>query len=109
MIKEIIIKGEPKKFSFGLGFLGEMFEKEDTDFTSFDALEKTNPFKTTLIKMTYSYNYANELDISKKELEEMMGDEYMNVSLWFNRTYNSCMRKGVPVDETKKKVTKITK
>lgn len=107
MIKEILIKGELKKFSFGLGFLGELFDGLGIDFMEFDAISAKNPMKYTPIKMQYSYNYANETNISIKEMLEMLDEDMFNPAIAeFNKFWQESLTKNVPTqEEPKKKVT----
>lgn len=107
MIKEIEINGKLEKFSFGLGFLGEMLEKENIGFIEFDEQQSINPFKWLSLKMKHSYNYANDTDLSTKEVISLFDEDLLHPAIEkFNIFFAESMFKNVPEQDDEKK-TKI--
>ena len=52
------IGGEDRVFYFGLGFLGNLLEAENIEFTEIDEKIKQNPFKWIPLIMYYSCAYG---------------------------------------------------
>lgn len=104
MIKEIEINGKKEKFSFGLGFLGDMLFKLDVGWLKFDEMQAENPFKWTPIKMMHSYNYANETDVSERDFLDMLDNDIHNPAIEkFNIFFLESLTKNVPTQEKKTK------
>jgi hypothetical protein len=104
----INIGGQDRKFAFGLGYFGEMLEILGVGFIEFDELQSKNPFKYTPIKMACSFNYANETDISSKEVLKWLNDDIHHPAISeFNKHYIDSLVKNVPVTEKKTKVRQV--
>ena len=111
MIREIEINGKKEKFSFGLGYLGDMLFKLNMGFIEFGKVSDENPFKYTPIKMMHSFNYANNSEITEKDMVEMLesdGGMFSSAIEQFNICWMESMTKNVPISDNqdKKKVKK---
>ena len=111
-MKEITLKlgNEDRTFYFGLGFLGNLLEKENIGINEIDEKLVNNPFKWMPLIMYYSlawgYTRRNEFipfdtfDVSEWIDEVGMDD---TVIIDFFNAFRQSLIKDVPTD--KKKVT----
>jgi hypothetical protein len=110
---ELELGGEKRTFYFGLGFLGNLLEKENISIGEIDQKIIDNPFKWMPLIMYYScafgYNRKNEnppfdvFDIT--EWVDEAGIDGTIVIDFFN-AFRQSLVKDVPQTNDKKKVTK---
>lgn len=107
------IGGEDRTFYFGLGFLGNLLEKENIQFHEIDEKTKGNPFKWIPLIMFYScsfgYSRKNEFapfdafDVA--EWIDEVGIDGSVVSDFFT-AFRESLTKDVPEAKKKVRVTK---
>lgn len=108
------IGGEYRDFYFGLGFLGNLLEKENISMNEIDSKLIENPFKWIPLIMFYSASFGftrkNEFatfdafDVAEW-IDEVGMDSEVIVS--FFNAFKQSLTKDVPIQpEVKKKVTK---
>lgn len=111
---ELELGGEKRMFYFGLGFLGNLLEKENVGINEIDEKLINNPFKWMPLIMYYSlafgYTKRNEFvpfdafDVTEW-IDEIGIDDTVVVD--FFTAFRQSLVKDVPVTkEVKKKVTK---
>lgn len=129
------IGGQDRVFYFGLGFLGNLLETENIEFHEIDEKIKSNPFKWMSLIMYHSlaYGYIREnkdVVFSKFDVSDWIDDceeyETIEVEIFNQETFitdkikqqikapvnkfftafRQSLVKNVPVDTSKKKVTK---
>lgn len=110
---ELEIGGEKRTFYFGIGFLGELLDKEGVSVGDIDTKIASNPFKWMPLIMYYSlawgYVRKNEKPLfdafSVAEWVDELGLE-STVVIDFFKAFRQSLVKDVPEQEDKKKVTK---
>ena len=109
----LTIGGEERIFYFGLGFLGNLLEKENINMTDIDAELTSNPFKWIPRIMYHScaYGYIRKNEFAPFDafsVSEWIDDVGMDseVVKSFFTAFNQSLTKDVPEDKTKKKVIK---
>lgn len=110
---ELEFGGNKRTFYFGLGFLGNLLEKENVGIGEIDAKLINNPFKWTPLIMYYSlawgYIRKNErpdfdvFDVTEW-IDEIGIDDTVIVD--FFTAFRQSLTKDVPVQEDKKKARK---
>ena len=110
---ELELGGEKRTFYFGLGFLGNLLEKENVGIGEIDDKLINNPFKWMPLIMYYSlawgYTRKNNFvpfdvfDVTEW-IDEVGIDDTIVVD--FFSAFRQSLTKDVPVTENKKKVTK---
>lgn len=111
---ELNLGGEKRTFYFGLGFLGNLLEKENIGINEIDEKLINNPFKWMPLVMYYSlawgYTRRNEFipfdtfDVTEW-IDEIGIDD--TVIIDFFTAFRQSLTKDVPENkEVKKKVTK---
>jgi hypothetical protein len=116
-MKKINLKigGEYRDFYFGLGFLGNLLEKENIGINEIDEKLVNNPFKWMPLIMYYSlsFGYTRKGDFAPFDsfdvaewIDEIGMDDTVIVD--FFTAFRQSLTKDVPKDkeEGKKKVTK---
>ena len=100
-------------FYFGLGFLGNLLEKENIEMNEIDAKIAQNPFKWIPLIMFYSAAYGftrrNEFaDFDAFDVAEWIDEVGMEneVVISFFTAFRNSLVKDVPEDKSKKKVIK---
>lgn len=97
------------EFSFGLGFLGELFDETGLDIHEVAKKVTTNPFKMVPLLMYYSSAYAlrragKEVDYTVYDfidwLDESGGIGNPNTNV-FLKAFTQSMIKNVPKDNSK--------
>jgi len=108
------IGGQDRVFYFGLGFLGNLLEKESVKANEIDIKIAENPFKWMPLIMYYSCAFGYEREGLEPEFTKFhvsdwvdaLGMENETIKQFFTSFYLS-LTKNVPVnEEPKKKVTK---
>lgn len=107
------IGGEYRDFFFGLGFLGNLLEKENINMSDIDAELTNNPFKWIPRIMYHSCAFGfirkgefipfDAFDVA--EWIDEVGMQSEVVTSFFTE-FNQSLTKDVPEDKTKKKVTR---
>jgi hypothetical protein len=111
---KLTIGGQEREFHFGLGFLGNLLESENIDFTEIDAKMAQNPFKWIPLIMYYScafgYKRKNEFaPFDTFDFAEWIDEIGLNdkVVTDFFEAFRLSLTKDVPESkDVKKKVTK---
>lgn len=109
------IGGKDRTFYFGLGFLGNLLEKENLSLADLGKETQKNPFKWTPLIMLYSYEWGFE------RIGEKSGVTLLQMSEWlddcggisckeaetFSEILIDSLEKNVPIhNDSKKKVVK---
>lgn len=107
--------GKERVFSFGLGFLGNLFEETSFTISNIDEQLKTNPFKNIPLIIYYSlvFNYVRKgerpdfdlYDVSEW-IEEKGGLQSEFITDYFIN-FNKSMTKDVPADNSKSDKKKV--
>jgi len=107
------IGNEDRVFYFGLGFLGNLLEKENIDMSDIDSELTKNPFKWIPLIMFHScsYGYIRKgefIPFDKFSVSEWIDELGMDSDIVksFFPAFNQSLVKNVPEDKSKKKVTK---
>lgn len=111
---ELELGGEKKIFYFGLGFLGNLLEKENVQISDIDDKIKGNPFKWMPLIMYYSlaYGYTRKNEFvpfdafDVAEWVDELGIDSDVVVQFFNAFRNSLIKDVPEQKETKKKITR---
>lgn len=116
-MKQIVLEigGEKRTFHFGLGFLGNLIEKEKIQFYEIDEKIKGNPFTWMPLIMYYSlawgYTRRNEFvpfdafDVTDWVDELGLGNSVVSD---FFEAFRQSLIKDVPLTETKETKKKVT-
>ena len=112
-MKSIILNigGQDRTFHFGLGFLGNLLEETNTNMVDFDEKRLANPFKWVPLMMFHSCAYGyiregKEVDFTLQNMIEWIDDTDVETLQKFNEAFVNSLVKNVPIDTSKKKVTK---
>lgn len=112
---ELELGGEKRMFYFGLGFLGNLLEKENISISEIDEKIANNPFKWMPLIMYYSASFGytrknEEVPFSVFDISDWVdatGIEGTVVKSFFD-AFRQSLVKDVPVvdEKDKKKATK---
>lgn len=105
------IGGQDRVFHFGLGFLGNLLEETNTNMVDFDEKRLANPFKWVPLMMFHSCAYGyiregKEVDFTLQNMINWIDETDVETLQKFNEGFVNSLVKNVPVDTSKKKVTK---
>ena len=105
------IGGQERIFYFGLGFLGNFLEKTGIEMSEIDNKIKENPFKWIPLMMFHSCAYGyirenKEVDFTLQNMIEWIDDTDVETLQKFNEAFVNSLVKNVPIDTSKKKVTR---
>lgn len=110
---ELELGGEKRTFYFGLGFLGNLIEKENLSFEEIDEKLASNPFKWIPLIMYYScawgYTRKNERpNFDVFDITEWVDEAGIDstVVVDFFQAFRQSLVKDVPQTKDKKKVNK---
>jgi len=112
----LFIGNEYRDFYFGLGFLGNLLEKEGLMVHQIDEKIKENPFKWVPLIMFYSATFAYTRKNENAPFDAFDVSEWIDglepnstVIVDFFEAFRNSLQKDVPMqpeEQTKKKVTK---
>jgi hypothetical protein len=112
-MKSIILNigDQDRIFYFGLGFLGNLLEETNTNMVDFDEKRLANPFKWIPLMMFHScaWGFVREnksVDFTLQNMIEWIDDTDVETLQKFNEAFVNSLIKNVPIDTSKKKVTK---
>jgi len=105
------------EFYFGIGFINELIDGTGKDLTTLSKEVETNPSVVVPQMMYYSRLYSVKrsggvVDFNMNHIYDMIDDNggiFGNFCTDFLNAFSESMFKDVPVDTTKKKVTKTAK
>lgn len=107
------IGGQDRVFFFGLGFLGNLLEKENIEMSEIDSNINKNPFKWIPLIMFHScafgYQRKNEFpDFDALDFADWIDEVGMDSEVITNffTAFRNSLVKDVPEDKSKKKVMK---
>lgn len=107
----LFIGGQYRDFHFGLGFLGNLLEETNTNMVDFDEKRTSNPFKWVPLMMFHScaWGFIREgktVDFTLQDMINWIDDTDVETLQKFNEAFVNSLVKNVPIDTSKKKVTK---
>lgn len=116
---ELTINGKKLKFTFGLGFLGEVLENNDISIDDLLVKIDRNPFKwiPTIMYASTKYSYSlegKELDFTLQDMfkwtdqEGGLTDKNLTV-VKFIEAFRASLFKNVPEDDSKASKKKVVK
>jgi hypothetical protein len=112
-MKSIILNigGQERVFHFGLGFLGNLLEETNTNMVDFDEKRLANPFKWVPLMMFHScaWGFIREgktVDFTIQDMINWIDETDLENLQKFNDGFLNSLVKNVPIDTSKKKVTK---
>src|SRR5688572_11512550 len=102
-----------KEFHFGIGFLNKLIDGTGKDFNTLIAEIESSPISTipkmVYFSLAYSYDRASkEYDFTINDIYDLI-DDNETFSVDFLNAFMESVYKDVPVDNSKKKVTKTVK
>ena len=105
------IGGQERVFYFGLGFLGNLLEETDTNMVDFDEKRLSNPFKWVPLMMFHSCAWgfireSKEVPFALQDMINWIDEADVETLQKFNEGFVNSLVKNVPIDTSKKKVTK---